>query len=104
MEEKWQRRCTQLYGERDFKATTDSGIEVKLVYTPRDIAGMAYGDIGLSGQYPFTSGHSPLQYQVEPWAMRMGYGTATRDEDGESFCKCLACRRVWARIDLASIS
>ncbi len=80
MEERWHRRCAELYGERDSTAKTDSGIEIKPIYTAADIADMDYKDISLPGEYPFTRGHSPLRYQVEPWMMRTGYGYGTGDD------------------------
>ncbi len=80
MEERWQQRCAELYGGREFRVVTDSGIEVKPVYTPADINGIEYKDIGLPGEYPFTRGHSPLQYQVKPWMMRIALGLGNADD------------------------
>jgi len=45
------------YGDRIDKFVTDSGIEIKTVYTPVDVASTHYMEkIGLPGQYPFTRG------------------------------------------------
>lgn len=74
LRERWQRHCQERYGDIGLGATTESGIEVKPVYSPADIAHIDYRDIGLPGEYPFTRGHSPLRYQIQPWMMRIGYG------------------------------
>ncbi len=76
----WRKRCNELYGDREFNAATDSGIEIKPLYTPADIERMEYKDIGLPGEYPLTRGPRPLMYQVEPWMLRTGYGYGTGEE------------------------
>ncbi len=81
LEEQWQRDCLEAYGEQEVKtATTTSGIPLKPVYTPTDSEGMEYGEIGLPGEYPYTRGHSPLRYQVEPWMMRIGYAFGSGED------------------------
>jgi methylmalonyl-CoA mutase N-terminal domain/subunit len=54
-----------------------SGVPTRRVYTPLDIAGTAFEEIGLPGQYPFTRGPYPTMYRARPWTMRQiaGYGT-----------------------------
>ena len=42
---------------RDYRSA--SGLDIKRVYTPEDVAGTPYEDIGLPGQYPFTRGPYP---------------------------------------------
>jgi len=56
---------------------TGSGLPVKRVYTPEDLAGTSIDDIGLPGQYPFTRGPYPTMYRARPWTMRQiaGFGT-----------------------------
>src|SRR5262245_19401837 len=56
---------------------TGSGIPVKRVYTPEDIADTPFEDIGLPGRYPFTRGPYPTMYRGCLWTMRQiaGYGT-----------------------------
>lgn len=47
---------------------TQSGIDVKEVYTPEDIAHLNYEeDIGLPGKYPFTRGSYPRMYRERLW-------------------------------------
>ena len=58
-------------------ATTHSGIPIKPAYFPHDIADIDIGkDIGAPGQYPFTRGNLPAQYQFMNWANQpvMGFG------------------------------
>ena len=54
-----------------------SGIPTRRVYTPLDVAGTSFADIGLPGRYPFTRGPYPTMYRGRPWTMRQiaGYGT-----------------------------
>ena len=56
---------------------TGSGIPVKRVYTPEDIAGTPFEEIGFPGKYPFTRGPYPTMYRGRLWTMRQiaGYGT-----------------------------
>ncbi len=58
---------------------TGSGLPVERVYTPADLAGTSFGEIGLPGQYPFTRGPYPTMYRGRPWTMRQiaGYGTGS---------------------------
>jgi len=55
-----------------------SGIPLKALYTPADIAYQEYHqDSGFPGQFPFTRGIYPTMYRGRLWTMRMfsGYGT-----------------------------
>lgn len=59
--------------------TTVSGIPIKRLYTPVDIAQTQYSeDIGFPGEYPFTRGVHYTGYRGRAWTMRMfaGYGSA----------------------------
>ncbi|MEM2204184.1 MAG: methylmalonyl-CoA mutase family protein [Sulfolobales archaeon] len=75
----WQEEMIKAgYRDRLDKFTTDSGIEVKTVYTPLDIEATRYMDkIGLPGQYPFTRGIHYNMYRGKVWTMRefSGFGT-----------------------------
>jgi methylmalonyl-CoA mutase N-terminal domain/subunit len=57
--------------------TTGSGLPVKRVYTPEDVAHIAFDDIGLPGRFPFTRGPYPTMYRGRTWTMRQiaGFGT-----------------------------
>ncbi|GIU93917.1 MAG: methylmalonyl-CoA mutase [Gaiellaceae bacterium] len=54
---------------------TDSGIEIKPVYTADDVAREA---LELPGEYPFTRGPYATMYRGRPWTIRQyaGYGSA----------------------------
>jgi len=65
--------------ERRAEFRTASGIPVKRLYTPLDVAGLDYlTDLGFPGQYPFTRGVYATMYRGRFWTMRQyaGYGTA----------------------------
>ena len=58
--------------------TTSSGIPLKSVYTPEDLASWNYStDLGMPGEFPYTRGVYPEMYRKFPWAIRqtMGYGS-----------------------------
>jgi len=54
---------------------TDSGIEVKPVYTADDLPPT---ELELPGEFPFTRGPYPTMYRGRPWTIRQyaGYGSA----------------------------
>src|SRR5574337_211638 len=65
--------------ERQRAFRTASGIEVKRLYTPLDLADHDYlEEIGFPGGYPYTRGVRPTMYRSRLWTMRAyaGYGTA----------------------------
>ncbi len=76
LKEKWQARFSKVYGDREFKMTTSSGIPVKPFYTASDINDIDYEDIGVPGEYPYTRGIYPVHYQFQPWMNEQihGYG------------------------------
>src|SRR5438067_632041 len=61
------------------RVETTSGVEIKPVYAPEDVAGVDYDrDIADPGRYPYTRGPYPLGYRHKLWTMRTytGFGTA----------------------------
>ncbi len=56
---------------------TASGISLKPVYNPDDIASTSQSDIALPGVCPYTRGVYPSMYRGRQWTMRMfsGFGT-----------------------------
>jgi methylmalonyl-CoA mutase N-terminal domain/subunit len=63
--------------KKDFQTT--SGIAVKRVFSPEDIAGLDYQrDLNLPGEFPYTRGVQPTMYRGRFWTMRQyaGFGTA----------------------------
>ncbi len=58
---------------------TMSGVPVKDVYTPADVADLSYErDLGLPGEYPYTRGPHASMYRGRPWTIRQvaGFGQA----------------------------
>jgi methylmalonyl-CoA mutase N-terminal domain/subunit len=76
LKEKWQTRFSKIYGDREFKMATSSGIPVKPFYTASDINDIDYEDVGVPGEYPYTRGIYPVHYQFQPWMNEQihGYG------------------------------
>jgi methylmalonyl-CoA mutase N-terminal domain/subunit len=62
----------------------ESGIAVKPVYGPDDIAGLNLDEaLGQPGQFPFTRGIHPLMYRQQPFTMRQYAGFGTPAESNE---------------------
>src|SRR3974390_2649319 len=58
---------------------TDSGIEIRPVYTGSDLEGWdPEKQLGAPGSFPFTRGIYPTMYRGRPWTIRQysGFGTA----------------------------
>ena len=78
----WEARELAQYLARQPEARTDcrtgSGLPVKRVYTPEDVADTPFEEIGLPGRWPFTRGPYPTMYRGRLWTMRQiaGFGTA----------------------------
>src|SRR5437764_4841084 len=65
---------------------TDSGIEVRTVYTDRDLDGFDPGAaLGEPGEAPYTRGVYPTMYRTRPWTMRQYSGFGTAKETNERF-------------------
>ena len=80
---------TEKYREKETDFKTASGIELKEVYTPEDVAGIDYEkDIGHPGEYPFTRGHHPLMYRGKYWNIREIAGLSSPSAFNER-CKFL---------------
>jgi methylmalonyl-CoA mutase, N-terminal domain len=61
---------------------TDSGIEVKPVYTGEDVAGR---ELSQPGEYPFTRGPYGTMYRGRPWTIRQYAGFASAEETNARF-------------------
>src|SRR6059036_3373634 len=61
---------------------TDSGIEVKPVYTEEDVAGL---ELELPGEFPFTRGPYADMYRGRPWTIRQYAGFASAEETNQRF-------------------
>jgi methylmalonyl-CoA mutase N-terminal domain/subunit len=65
--------------ERKADFINTSGIPLKRVCTPLDVADLDYmKELGFPGEYPFTRGVQPTMYRGRLWTMRQyaGFGTA----------------------------
>ena len=64
----------------------ESGIKVKPVYGPEDLADYKYErDLGNPGEYPFTRGIHPGTSRTRPWTMRQYSGFGTPHETNKRF-------------------
>jgi len=61
---------------------TDSGIEVKPVYTEEDAPGL---ELELPGEYPYTRGPYRDMYRGRPWTIRQYAGFASAEETNARF-------------------
>jgi len=65
-----------------------SGIKIKPVYTPADLAEVGFdyeGDLGDPGEYPFTRSLHPQGYRSRAWTTRQYTGFGTPQETNERF-------------------
>ncbi len=60
---------------------TDSGIEIKPVYTSDDVE----GELEAPGDFPFTRGPHPDMYRGRPWTIRQYAGFASAEETNQRF-------------------
>jgi methylmalonyl-CoA mutase N-terminal domain/subunit len=65
------------------KIQTDSGIEIKQVYTAADIP--ADAPVGEAGVFPFTRGVQPDMYRGKLWTMRQYAGFSTAEESNKRY-------------------
>ncbi len=64
----------------------ESGIEIKSVYTARDVETSGGSDrIGAPGEFPFTRGIHQHMYRKRPWTMRQYAGFANPEETNRRF-------------------
>lgn len=65
---------------------TSSGIEVKDVYTEKDLPDFdPAGSLGLPGEYPFTRGPYASMYRGQLWTMRQYAGFGTAEESNKRY-------------------
>src|SRR4051794_13387042 len=74
-----------IVGPDDPRRFTDSGIEVKPLYTEQDVAAELPDRLGEPGKYPFTRGIREDMYRGRTWTMRQYAGYATAAETNERF-------------------
>lgn len=72
--------------ERKDKFVSSSGITLKRVYTPGDVAHMDYdSDLGFPGEYPYTRGVQPTMYRGRLWTMRQYAGFSSAEESNKRY-------------------
>jgi methylmalonyl-CoA mutase, N-terminal domain len=79
-------RALKRGGERRERFATTSGIEIKRLYDPGDLAGLDYEEaLGFPGEYPFTRGVQPTMYRGRLWTMRQYAGFGTAEESNRRY-------------------
>jgi methylmalonyl-CoA mutase, N-terminal domain len=74
-----------IVGPDDERRFTDSGIEVKKLYTEDDLPENLEEKLGEPAEYPFTRGIHPDMYRSRRWTMRQYAGYASAKETNERF-------------------
>ena len=85
-EEKTLGKVLEKFPERSEKFETDSGIELRRVYSPLDVDESDYQEnLGFPGEYPFTRGVQPTMYRGRLWTMRQYAGFADARESNKRY-------------------
>ena len=74
-----------IVGPDDPRRFTDSGIEVKPLYTEDDLPANLPERLGRPGEFPFTRGIHERMYRDRQWTMRQYAGYASAKETNERF-------------------
>src|SRR5215218_6162667 len=77
-------------GPEDPRRFTDSGIEVRPLYTSEDVADGLGERLGEPGEFPFTRGPHREMYRRQLWTMRQYAGYASAKESNERYKYLLA--------------
>lgn len=85
--EAWAARRAR-YADKLRPAKTISGLPVKTVYTPEDVADSDLEE--MPGVYPFTRGLHPDGYALTPWMQQMVFGYGTIEETRQKMEKMVA--------------
>jgi len=84
------RTIAPIVGPDDPRRFTDSGIEIKSLYTERDLPDDLPDRLGEPGEYPYTRGIHPDMYRGQLWTMRQYAGYASARESNERYHYLLA--------------
>jgi methylmalonyl-CoA mutase, N-terminal domain len=71
--------------ERKGPFTTISGRGIERLYTPEDVDGIAYAQVGNPGEFPYVRGIHPTGYRGKLWTMRQFAGFGTPEETNERY-------------------
>src|SRR4249919_3284911 len=78
----WSAKYSGIVATTGDRRETDSGIEVKSVYTAEDVAGL---EPELPGEFPYTRGPYPTMYRGRPWTIRQYAGFGSAEQTNERF-------------------
>ena len=94
----WKESYDKLYKGKEFQATTDSGTQVKSVYTARDLEDVDFKP-EMPGVYPYTRGIYPVQYQFTPWFnnLVLGYGLPEQTRERMDLLKEMGARGYFGK-------
>src|SRR6185295_16283581 len=82
----WEKRYAELKERPDLYPFTISGIPIKPLYTPEDLAGIDPArDLGYPGEYPYTRGVHTTMYRGRMFTMRQFSGFATPRESNRRY-------------------
>ncbi|GAP63072.1 methylmalonyl-CoA mutase, N-terminal domain [Ardenticatena maritima] len=89
-EKQWEETTVQKsisrFPERYPDFSTMSGVPIKRLYTPLDLADMDYEQsLGFPGEYPFTRGIHATMHRGRLWTMRMFAGFGSAEETNARF-------------------
>jgi methylmalonyl-CoA mutase N-terminal domain/subunit len=79
------RTIAPIVGPDDERRFTDSGIEIKTLYTEGDLPAELDKRLGEPGEYPYTRGIHPDMYRRQLWTMRQYAGYASAKESNERY-------------------
>lgn len=83
--DKMVRSRSDRFPQRKTEFKTDSNLPVEALYTPAEISGLSFDELGFPGEYPFTRGVQPTMYRGRLWTMRQYAGFGTAEETNERF-------------------
>ncbi|MBI5711644.1 MAG: methylmalonyl-CoA mutase family protein [Candidatus Eisenbacteria bacterium] len=87
----WEARCAAAPEREGLHPFTISGIPIKPLYTPEDLAGMDLPrDLGFPGEYPYTRGIHSTMYRGRMFTMRQFSGFGTPRESNQRYHYLLA--------------
>src|SRR4029453_12251708 len=78
---------------------TGSGLPLRRLYTPADIADAPADNIGLPGRYPYTRGPYPTVYRGRNWTMRQIAGFGTGEDTNGRFRYLIAQGQTGLSVD-----
>jgi methylmalonyl-CoA mutase N-terminal domain/subunit len=85
MEDTEHRTIAPIVGPDDPRRFTDSGIEVRQLYTEDDLPENLAQELGEPGVYPYTRGVHPDMYRRQLWTMRQYAGYASAKESNQRY-------------------